>query len=310
MQTYNSQNLPLEHIVKSGRNILHYKFVVKNTQAKPATRSSSNTIDHWNDDEPATRALDEVLIEKIVKTVNKMGIPAIIDIVFKNDVAGYTPLPIQIPILPIAIEAQKDIPQFLDKYILYHNDVYAREQNAKLKKSGFPFDTYQTSKINLIKEQIRRELMYMYLFEESKIADAGQGTNGYKWLAGLNIINNHYNLDDLSKRPLHRDKLYSIMPTTPDMNTTNADYSRAIREFSEQVQTANDGSIYLMSTPGIHIIGLNPGKSPTEIARRAKFEELLADQIMNQNYFNGVIKRYQTTVPNEKRKQSQPGDPQ
>lgn len=82
MQTYNSQNLPLEHIVKSGRNILHYQFVVKNTKAKPADKTSSKVADRWNDDEPVTRALDEVLIEKIVKTVNKMGIPAIIDIVF------------------------------------------------------------------------------------------------------------------------------------------------------------------------------------------------------------------------------------
>lgn len=310
MQTYNSQNLPLEHIVKSGRNILHYKFVIKNTQTKPANRNSSNPIDHWNDDEPATRALDEVLIEKIVKTVNKMGIPAIIDIVFENKFSSYTPSPMKIPVFPAAIEYQKDKPQFLDKYILYHDDAYAREQNAELKKSGFPFDAYQTSKINLIKEQIRRELMYKYLFEEAKIADAGQGTNGYKWLAGLNIINNHYDLDALSRRPFHIDKLYSIMPTTPDMNTTNADYSKAIREFSEQSQTKFDETIHLFSTPGTHILGLKQGKSSTEIARWAKFEELLADQIMNQDYFNLAMARYQTTVPNEKRKQTQPGDPQ
>ena len=310
MHTYNSRNLPLEHIVKSGRNILHYKFVVKNTQAKPADKTSSKAADRWNDDEPVTRALDKELIEKIVKAVNSLGYPAIIDIVFENDDAGYTPLPIQIPILPIAIEAQRDIPQFIEGYIGSHNEEYVRKQTTALKKSGFPFESHLITKINLIKEQIRRELMFRYLSEAAKIADAGEGSNGYKWLEGLNIINNHYNLADLGQRPIHRGKLYSIMPTPPNMSTTNADYSRAIREFSEQVQIANDGSIYLMSTPGIHVIGLNPGKSPTEIARRAKFDELLADQIMNHDLFYQIIEKYLKKVPKAPKKPSQPGDPQ
>ena len=109
MHTYNSRNLPLEHVVKSGRNILHYQFVVKNTKAKPADKTSSKAADRWNDDEPVTRALDKELIEKIVKTVNSLGYPAIIDIVFKNDVAGYTPLPIQIPFRVNQIFIGKDI---------------------------------------------------------------------------------------------------------------------------------------------------------------------------------------------------------
>ena len=296
MQTYNSQNLPLEHIVKSGRNILHYKFVIKNTQAKPANRSSSNPIDHWNDDDPSTRTLDETLIDAIIKKVNELGIPANIDISFENKF-GITPSPMNIFVLPTAIEIQKDKPNFIAEYIYSHDEHFAKAQAAELKRSGLKLGILQDLKVKLVKEQIRRTLIYQYLLEQTKIQNNPNTTNPLKWLEGLNIINNHYDLAGMASRKVHLKKTDSIVPRDKSLATENLVYADAIREFSKNLQLSGDDAIYLFSTPGVNVIGLNRGTTASKIDYNADFDKHLMLHIAEQTQLSSIVNEYMRKVP-------------
>ena len=66
MKTYNSENLPLEHIVKSGRSVLHYKFVIKNTLAKIALANCSKDGMELKDTNIFVWGEDQLAVTKVV----------------------------------------------------------------------------------------------------------------------------------------------------------------------------------------------------------------------------------------------------
>ena len=315
MKTYNSQNLPLEHFIKNGRNILHYTFKVKDTKAKPANPNSPNAIDQWNDYEAGTFHLDDSVIEDIVKTVNRLNIPAIIDIEFdlgRN--AGMTP--IKLPILPAVVEKNISDPLFVQRYVDYYDDKRAEQlpapagvtdleytplDLAEERKKIPSIDVIEKNQVYLVKEQIRRSILTDYLYALSRVETDRSQIPVLDFICGLNIINEHYNLSEIDPEFVHFERLASVSKKASGPRTPDAAYPEAVYDFSIELQKkklkTGTPDIYCLKTPGYHIIGLNKGKSPEDVARIARIDRLVAERITYMTAAESIIDQYKRYAP-------------
>lgn len=294
MKTYNSQNLPLEHVVKSGRDILHYNILVRRTPATPAIPGSKKPSDFLNGQESPTYNLDNYTIENAVKTVNKLGIPAIIEIEFKQYPSSYTPDPIRVALFPLSIELQSDDVTFVNEYIYAHNDSYARDMADKLRTQGVDLDALEAQKIEIVKEQIRRSIIWQYLLEKTRTTENQQREKMLRWIESLNIINDHYDIRQIAAEDV---ELRHLSEITSDDN----DYAKSVEAFSRELQTIRlyNGmkTVFAFKTPGLHVIGLKIGNTPEEIEKNAQFDKLLTQHVADQVHFETMIDRYKRIVP-------------
>ena len=294
MKTYNSQNLPLEHVVKSGRDILHYNVLVRRTPATPAIPGSKKPSDFLNGQESPTYNLDNYTIENAVKTVNKLGIPAIIEIEFKQYPSSYTPDPIRVVLFPLSIELQSDDVTFVNEYIYAHNDSYARDMADKLRTQGVDLGALEAQKIEIVKEQIRRSIIWQYLLEKTRTTENPQREKMLRWIESLNIINDHYDIRQIAAEDV---ELRHLSEITSDDN----DYAKSVEAFSRELQTIRlyNGmkTVFAFKTPGLHVIGLKIGNTPEEIEKNAQFDKLLTQHIADQVHFETMIDRYKRIVP-------------
>lgn len=315
MKTENSENLPLEHIVKSGRDFLHYKFIIRNTFAEPAKLKPVKSSDSWNDQESPTYNLDNHSIENIVETVNRLGIPATIDISFKPISSSYTPSPIRIDVFPVAIELNKDDIKFVNEYIYSQREDYARELADSLRAQGVDIDALVAQKIEIIKEQIRRTIIWEYLVEKRLLSKNEMTQNKLKWIEGLNIIDDHYDLRKIAASDIEVKELSRIIPDEYSGTFfSDSVYVEAIEKFSRELQTLRNqtglDTVFALKTPGKHVMGLQVGHTPEEIERIVRFDKLLAESEISQSQFETIIERYKRVVPRppQQKPPTKPGD--
>lgn len=315
MKTYNSQNLPLEHVVKNGRNFLLYNFKVKDTKAKPANPNSPKAIDQWNDFEAGTYFLDNAVIEDIVKTVNKMNIPAVLEINFDLGRNAHI-APIKIPILPAVVEKNIDDSTFIQRYTDFYDDKRTEQLpapkgvddltltplNLEEERAKTPYiDIIESNQVVLVKEQIRRLIITEYLYAKSRLETDRDQIPIIEFIEGLNIINEYYDLRQIDPEDIHFDKVSSLSKKLAGAYVKDSEYPDAIHEFSIKLQQQKGQSpsrdVYCLKTPGYHVIGLRCGKNPEQIANIARLDALVAERITNMSKTESIIDLYKRKLP-------------
>lgn len=314
MKTENSQGLPLEHEVKNGRNFLHYTFKVKDTKAKPANPNSSKPADHWNDYEAGTYHLDDNIIEEIIKTVNRLNIPAVIDIQFDLGRNSHM-TPISIPVLPAVVEKNITDPVFVQRYVDYFDDKRTEQLpapdgvteleyiplNLEEERAKIPsIDIVEKNQAFLVKEQIRRAILTEYLYSLSKVETDRSQIPILDFISGLNIINEHYDLREIDPEFVHFEKTSTFFKEASGPRTPDEVYPKVIHGFSIELQKKKHQNqtpdIYCFKTPGYQIVGLRQGKTPEEIARNARIDKLIAERITYMSKAESIISQYKRYV--------------
>ena len=294
---YNSEGLPIKAIGinqhATNKHFLHYHQDVFYAGAKPGDKNAPRAVDKIADDDPHTRVLDEDGLDKIVKTVDEYGYPALCEITLKNkDKSIIKTIPLYV--LPTCVEARKQNYEFVDrKYIPTWTPETTRKQTEQDKQSkNYNFEEEQKFNINALKEHLRRELLSTYF-------NAKQNENTYltELIEGLNIINNHYDVSKLRQAKVKNVKLSDVYP-----EITTGDYQKniinATAHFSKKFQTENAGTFDVceMGGCGYHLIGLKKGKTAQDIERYAKLDAVMVQTAIDMEHRNkSIVSKYMET---------------
>ncbi len=265
--------------IRSGKEIIQAEYKVVN---------SGSTKD---DEEFGTGALENEVIEKLVREVNAKGIPMLLTISFEE---GYNKkfASMQIPILPECVRYRKDDPKFLLMYEGIGNAEDTRELAIQDEQNNlYNLEGRIKTHSENIKEFIRRELIKKYL--TLKIQNS-EHSKLIPLIEGYKIINSHYDISKIQKSDIDYVSIKNQIergPQTDEIQNTIDAILRVSKVY--QIKAAGTNRVCFINDLNGMLVGLDKGSDFMEMDTIARKDTVAAQTCYDLiNKDNTIVNTY------------------